>query len=230
MAAADALLNRLREMILSGELLPGERITESSLADRLGVSRTPVRNVLSGLAAEGLIEPVGKRGFAVKAFSEDEALEALEIRAMLEGQAARKLARKGVKPDLLAQLNECLDEGDALFAKRFLNLEDEQEYGVMNARFHSLIVENCGSPILIGMIERLNNVPLVAPSVIVFDQIGLRKAYDILIRAHGHHHAIVEALRDRNEERVDMLFREHANQQRLSMFERRARLRIDAAG
>jgi GntR family transcriptional regulator of vanillate catabolism len=79
------------------------------------------------------------------------------------------------------------------------------------------------------MIGRLNGVPFVGPSVIVFDQIGLRGAFEMLFRAHGHHHAIVEAIRDRDGERSEWLFREHANQQRLSMFERRALLHRKAA-
>ena len=76
----------LREMILSGELAPGERITESGLAERLGISRTPVRNTLPALAAEGFLVPSGKRGFAVKEFTEEESLNALELRSALEGE------------------------------------------------------------------------------------------------------------------------------------------------
>src|SRR5688572_6800620 len=102
---ADApLTKRLREMILSGELQPGQRITEAWLADRLGVSRTPVRNVLPGLAAEGYLEPVGRRGFAVKDFSESESWEALELRSLLEGHAARLVAQNGASSELMAQL------------------------------------------------------------------------------------------------------------------------------
>jgi GntR family transcriptional regulator, vanillate catabolism transcriptional regulator len=227
MADASTLMNRLREMILSGELSPGERITEAALATRLGLSRTPIRNVLPGLAAEGFLEPVGRRGFAVKAFSEAEAMDAIELRSLLEGQAARMLARAGASDDLLAELDTCLAEGDRLFGKRYLDRDDEQQYGAMNRRFHHLIVDNCGSPMLKTMVERLNRVPFVAPAVIVFDQIGLRRAFDFLFRAHGHHHAIVEAIRDRDGERAESLFREHANQQRLSMFERRAHLQLD---
>ncbi len=218
----DTLLNRLREMILAGHLLPGERVTEAGLAERLGLSRTPIRSALPALAAEGLLETVGKRGFAVREFSESESLEALELRALLEGQAARNLAEHGASAALLVALDSCLADGDSLFQKRHLDEEDEQAYGEMNGRFHHLIVEAAGSPLLSMFVERLNLVPLVAPSVIVFDQVGLRRAFDLLFRAHGHHHAIVEAIRQGDGARAEGLFREHANQQRVSMFARRA--------
>lgn len=209
-------------MILSGELKPGERITEAGLAERLEMSRTPVRNVLPVLATEGFLEPVGQRGYRIKAFSEEESWEALELRALLEGYAARILAQNGAPPAVLGALDECLEEGDGLFEKRHLDLEDEQQYGAMNGRFHRIIVDACGSPLLKSLVERLNRVPFVAPSVIVFDQIGLRRAFDLLFRAHGVHHAIVDAIRQRDGSRAEILFREHAHQQRISMFSRRS--------
>jgi GntR family transcriptional regulator, vanillate catabolism transcriptional regulator len=223
--AEAPLLNRIREMILSGELPPGRRVTEEALAEKLGVSRTPVRNVLPSLAAQGLLEPVGRRGFAVKAFSEKESWEALELRALLEGQAARMLAHSGAPDTVLVALDACLERGDRIFASRQLDREDEQAYGAMNEEFHRIIVDACNMPMLKLFVDRLNIVPFVAPSVIVFDQVGLRRAFDMLFRAHGCHHSIVEAIRQRDGTRAEALFREHAHQQRHSMFARRAEQR-----
>jgi GntR family transcriptional regulator of vanillate catabolism len=218
---ADApIMRRIKEMILSGELAPGERVTEQGLAERLGISRTPIRHILPNLATQGLLEPVGKRGFAVKSFSEKECWEALELRALLEGQAARLLAQQGASAQVLAALDECLQSGDRLFAERRLRPADEQLYGIMNERFHRIVVDNCGSPLLKQIVDRLNLLPFVAPSVLVFDQVGISRAFDLLFRAHGCHHAIVEAIRQRDASRAESLFREHAHQQRLSMFSR----------
>jgi GntR family transcriptional regulator of vanillate catabolism len=216
------LMNRVREMILSGELAPGQRVTEEGLADQLGVSRTPVRNILPTLASQGFLQPVGRRGFAVKAFSEKECWEALELRALLEGQAGRLLAQKGASAETLALLDGCLEKGDRLFDKRHLDRDDERQYGAMNEEFHRIIVVACDSPMLTMFIDRLNLIPFVAPSVIVFNQVGYRRAFDLLFRAHGCHHSIVEAIRERDAARAESLFREHAYQQRLSMFSRRA--------
>lgn len=218
---ADApLLHRLREMILTGALAPGERLTEVGLADRLGVSRTPVRNALPALAAEGLVEPIGRRGFAVRAFSDAESVEALELRALLEGHAARSLAQRGASPDLLAELQQCLDQGDALFASGQVTPEDEERYGEINSRFHDLVIAAGGSATLKALIERVNRAPFVSPSAIAFDKVGQPQAFILLLRAHGHHHAIVDAIRQRDGARAETLFREHAHQQRLSMFTR----------
>ena len=84
-----ALLS-LRELILSGELRAGRTHLRAAIVDRLGVSRTPVRTALVRLAEEGLLEPIPSGGFAVKAFTERDIFEALEIRGALEGLAARR--------------------------------------------------------------------------------------------------------------------------------------------
>lgn len=217
----DTLENRLREMILREEIAPGERLTEAALAARLGVSRTPIRNILPRLAAEGMIRPVGRRGYVAAEFSADEIYGALDLRSVLEGWAARSLAEKGASPEVLSEFELCLKQGDELLGKRELDDEDAQRYGSMNGRFHQLVIDACELPILSSFISRLNHVPFVAPSVIVFDEIGHPIAYDLLHRAHGFHHAIVDAIRTRDPARAEFLFREHANQQRMSMFEQR---------
>lgn len=217
----DTLENRLREMILREEIAPGERLTEAGLAQRLGVSRTPIRNILPRLAAEGMIRPVGKRGFVAAEFSSDEIYGALDMRALLEGWAARTLAEKGASAEILAELDECLETGDRLLDKRRLDDEDAQQYGVMNERFHRMIIEACDMPLLLTFIQRLNHVPFISPEIIVFDEIGHPHAYDLLHRAHGFHHAIVDAIRAGDAGRAEFLFREHAQQQRMSMFETR---------
>jgi GntR family transcriptional regulator of vanillate catabolism len=214
-------------MILAGELAPRTRVTEAALAEQLGVSRTPVRNVLPTLAAEGLLAPVGRRGFAVKAFSAQESWEALELRAFLEGHAARLLALKGASPEVLEALEDCLAEGDRLFDKRHLVIEDEERYGAMNARFHRTVVDAAEAPLAAGMIERLNMAPFVAPSVIVFEAVGLKTAFDLLFCAHGCHHAIVDAIRSGDGHRAEALFREHAQQQRLSLLARRRKAGVE---
>lgn len=208
----------IREMILNGELQAGERITEIGLAERLNLSRTPIRNALPALAAEGFLEPLSKRGYSVKVFSQEECQSALELRAILEGHAARTLANKVDKSEALQALKECLEEGDRLFEKRHLMPEDEELYGQMNARFHNIINEHAGSELTSMFIKRLNAVPFVAPSAIAFKNLGLDKAYEHLFRAHGQHHAIVNAIRSGDGQRAEFLFREHGQAQVASLF------------
>jgi GntR family transcriptional regulator, vanillate catabolism transcriptional regulator len=224
--------HRIKQMILHEELKPGERLTEAAIAARLQVSRTPVRNALPALAAEGLLEPVGRRGYRVSLFGELESWQALELRGLLEGHAASLLASRGADDQVMAALEACLVEGDRLFEKRYLDAEDEQHYGEMNGRFHRIILEASALPLLQSMIERLNQVPFVAPAVIMFDEVGLSRAFEYLFRAHGVHHAIVEAIREGDGYRAETLFREHARQQRFSMFSRRSRqaVQLDDTG
>ena len=213
--AENGTIVRIRELILSGALPPGSRVTEIGLAERLNVSRTPVRNVLPALAREGLLEPVGRRGYAVRGFTLVESLEALDVRAMLEGFAARRVAEAGADAALLAALGDCLAEGDAIFAKGRLDAEDEDAYGQMNARFHALIFDAARSPLLNDLYDRVRQAPFVAPGAIAFNRLDLIKAFALLFYAHGQHHAIVDAIASGDGARAEGLFREHANPQRL---------------
>lgn len=202
-------VDRIREMIITGQLLPGERVIEADLAKRLGVSRTPIREALPLLEADGYLEVVGKRGFAVKRFDSNEAYAAMELRAVLEGVAAKYLAQNGASRETIDGLRECLETGDRIFAKRYLTTEDEFRYGEMNSKFHSLVVENCGSKPLIQFVEKLNNMPFTNPSVVVFDHLDLTQAYDELFWAHGQHHDLTRAIQDRDAARAEAIFREH---------------------
>lgn len=200
-------------MILQGELKPGERMPEAELATRLGVSRTPVRQALPALALEGLLVSAGKRGYAVRAFTMEHSLEALKLRSVLEGVAARTVAERGVSAETLVQLKACLAEGDALFMGRQLQDDDEMRYAQMNERFHHLIVEEAGVSLLNSLIERCNVVPFTAPLSIAFSSTSKEKMFDLLFYAQRQHHAIVGAIEAGHGDRAEFLFREHAHTQ-----------------
>jgi GntR family transcriptional regulator of vanillate catabolism len=208
---------QLREMILRGELAPGERVTEADIATRLGISRTPVRQALPALALEGLLVRSGQRGFAVREFKSSDSLDALRLRAVLEGYAARRVAEIGVAPALLRGLRECLAAGDALFDSRRLQEDDEVRYGEMNARFHALILEGSGVHLLPSLAARCNVVPFAGPDRIAFSEVGKQTMYDLLFYAHRQHHAIVDAMVAGQGDRAEFLFREHAISQEHSM-------------
>src|SRR6186713_2728487 len=139
---------RIREMILRGKLAPGERVAEAPLAEELGMSRTPVRQALPLLAQEGLLAVHESRGYVVRAFTAGDVLDAIDIRGVLEGLAARRVAEHGATKPFLRKLHACLHDGDALLAKHRIAENDEAEYAEMNGRFHSLILEEAGSQIL----------------------------------------------------------------------------------
>ena len=106
-------LMALRELLLSGAFEPGERLSELALVARLGVSRTPIRLALDRLATEGLLEPSPSGGFLVRAFTLEDIWDAIAVRGVLEGTAARLAAeRLGeiCELDPIKELQQQMDE------------------------------------------------------------------------------------------------------------------------
>lgn len=201
---------RIREMILHGQLAPGQRVREVELAGTLGVSRTPVREALPILAQEGMLTQLDTRGFVVREFTPQEIMDAIDVRGALEGLAARILAEQGPARRVMQALYQCLREGDDIFAKRHLLESDEERYGDMNKQFHALIVQGAGSKVIADAIERNSRIPFAAAHAIAFDRVDLRRMYDRLFYAHRQHHAIVQALENGESGRVAGLMCEHA--------------------
>lgn len=208
---------RIRELIVEGALPPGTRVAEATIAERLGVSRTPVRNALPALASEGLLEPVGKRGYAVRSFTVEDSFKATEIRCVLEGYAARELAAREDRAPIVAELREALRQGDAIFARGHVVKEDEETYARMNGRFHDLIVGGARDPLLSDLIHRVYSVPFVAPNVVAFKRIPLDEIYPILMSAQHQHHAIVDAIEAGQPEFAETLMRGHSSPARRSL-------------
>ncbi|HEV2570257.1 MAG TPA: GntR family transcriptional regulator [Beijerinckiaceae bacterium] len=211
------VLQRLRDMILQGDLAPGQRVPEAHVAALLGLSRTPVRQALPVLAKEGLLVPAGARGFAVRAFTKAEIAEGVDARGLLEGYAAHVLAQRGMDPETKGRLQDLLAQGDVIFAKRHLVAADERAYGEMNRAFHDTIVEAARLPIVKGLLETLNRIPFASPEMIAFDRLGLEEMYDALWYSHRQHHQIVGAIAAGEGARAENLFREHVNNQIYSM-------------
>lgn len=213
---------KIRELILQGRLAPGTRITEAALSEMLGLSRTPVRQALPALEKDGLLTPVGKRGFAVRAFTHDESLTALETRGTLEGLAAKIAAERGLSAPLQAEFQACLAQGDAILADRGDISASNYAYGEMNARFHRLLLQAADRPLISELVERCAVVPFVSPATIAFGDAQFGDTPDAVVLAdlayaHRQHHYIVEALERREASRAEMLLREHATIQRHSM-------------
>ena len=214
----------IRGMILRGSLKPGQRVAEAALAEALSMSRTPVRQALPLLAQEGLLVESGSRGYIVRTFTRSDILDAIDVRGMLEGFAARRIAERGASPRFLSALRECLAEGDRIFQKGCLLDTDEAAYGEMNARFHDLILEEAGSPIISGAIGRNASLPFAAAAAVAFDVTDLGAMFTALHFAHQQHHAVYEALEAGQGTRVEFLMREHVNtvKKSINMHEGRA--------
>jgi GntR family transcriptional regulator, vanillate catabolism transcriptional regulator len=200
----------LRDFILSGELRPGERISELQAVDKTGASRTPVRMALVRLEEEGLLEAIPSGGFMVKAFSERDILEAIELRGTLEGLAARFAAERGVSARMLEPLKDNLAEIDELVRQDAVSVETFSAYVTLNARFHALLAELGSSGPLSRQIDRACALPFVSPSAFVMAQSGLPEAHQILLIGQDHHRIVVEAIENREGTRAEAVMREHA--------------------
>ncbi len=185
---------RLRQMILDGELSAGERVPELMLVERTGVSRTPIRAALLRLAEEGLLEPSSSGGFVVRAFDEAEVYDAIDVRGMLEGAAARRAAQRRPSHAELSDLRDCVGAMDAIVKRRTLGVQQFSDFVRLNERYHSLLVGLARSPVLTRAVERIVALPFASPSAFVVAQSALADAHQTLILSQEQHRAILEAL------------------------------------
>ena len=200
----------LRDMILSGQLRSGERISELQAVDITGVSRTPVRLALVRLEDEGLLQAIPSGGFMVKAFSERDILDSIELRGTLEGLAARLAAERGASARALEPLKECLSDLDQLVRQDPISVEAFSAYVTMNARFHALLTDLSGSAPVIRQIDRVSAMPFASPSAFVMAQSALPEAHHILLIGQEHHRIVVDAIENREGARAEAIMREHA--------------------
>jgi GntR family transcriptional regulator of vanillate catabolism len=200
----------LRDLLVEGKLRPGERVSELQMVELLGVSRTPVRMALVRLEEEGLLEAIPSGGFSVRAFSEREVFEAIEIRGALEGLAARLAAERGASPSDLRPIVECLDELDHMMMGERMRVENVSRYVELNARFHALLVGLAGSPALARQLERACALPFASPSALVQVQSSSPEAHSLLAVAQDQHRCVVNAIERREGARAEAIMREHA--------------------
>jgi GntR family transcriptional regulator of vanillate catabolism len=215
---ALAIEAALRARILSGELPPGARLREPDLAASFGVSRFPVREALTALARDGLAEHEANRGFAVRAFGPDEVAEAYEMRALLEGQAARLAAERGLSREAEHAMLAAVLAVDALLADRRPPGEAEAAaWRAHNAAFHAHIHSAVPNRFFVRAIAAVQSVPLVGHVLP-----GLHDT-DLLAHFNSEHRAILEAVAARQGGRAEYLMREHidhARRQIAGMLER----------
>lgn len=199
----------LRDLIVQGALKPGERVSELQMVDRLGMSRTPIRAALVRLEQEDLLEALPSGGFAVKAFSERDFAEAIEIRGTLEGLAARLAAERGVRPAQLREARALLAELDTVVRRETIEI-DVSLYVELNARFHALVIAMAGSTALARQIERASALPFASPSALVPVQTRSPESHHILTIAQDQHRCVIAAIERREGSRAEAIMREHA--------------------
>jgi DNA-binding GntR family transcriptional regulator len=195
-SASDVAVELIRQAVIEGRLEPGQRLKEEDLARELGISRTPVREALLVLQTEGLIEALPNRGSIVRSYSPEDLYDMYELRALLEGYAARQASQR-ISADELAALAES--------NKRFSKLRrngDMSDLVAENMRFHNAILDAAGSQRLARMVRSVIELPLVYRSYVWYSKEQ--------IRISEHYHAqLFAALEARDGDRAELIMKEH---------------------
>jgi GntR family transcriptional regulator of vanillate catabolism len=197
----------IRELLLHGEIARGERLSELPLVARLGMSRTPIRLALERLANIGLLDAGATGGFTVREFTVFEVLDAIEVRGVLEGTAARLAAERLTDDGELEPLRHLCRQMDLL---QRLTIDSFAQYMDMNEAFHAAILALSKSAMLRRNLEQVNSLPFASPSAMVFPTSILPRSDETLAIALEQHRGIVEAIASRQGTRAESLAREHA--------------------
>jgi DNA-binding GntR family transcriptional regulator len=172
--AADHAYAEIRGLILSGELRPGERLTEEGLAARCAVSRTPVRDALRRLEADLLIVRSGGSRLSVAELRPEDVEELFTLRAMLEAHAAARAAtrmdRAGLR--LLSEAN------DRLLAAVTGPVPDMEAFVASNRAFHGGILDAASSPRLVSALASLVERPIINRTAARYGAAELRQSAD----------------------------------------------------
>jgi GntR family transcriptional regulator of vanillate catabolism len=198
----------LREKIVSGELPGGMRLFEVSLAEKLEISRTPVREALSRLAEEGLLDRLPNGGFVVRRFGYEDVIDSIELRGVMEGTAARLAAERGASPEGLARLHEIVEKIDVCFGEG--DEVDFDAYSDLNEDFHRELAGLCGSEMIRREVERASALPFASPSAFLPNRMEIAAFRRSLRSAQEQHKAIVNAIVGREGARAEFVAREHA--------------------
>jgi len=202
----DEVTTHLRELILTQEIPAGSQLLQVELAEKLGVSRTPLREAFRILERDGLVRIAnGNRTVEVVSWTPDELRDLYEVREVVDGLAARLVARAGMSKDLDRQLKRSLEQ-----MERSVEKLDHQLQVAAHTTFHAAIAEHCGNSRVIALLPliRLTGAAL-HPALEGAYRDGAEEPRALLKEGLEHHRAIYQALRDGDERAAEELARRH---------------------
>lgn len=196
--ASDRAYEQIRELIISGELAPGDPLGEEALAELCGVSRTPIRDALRRLEADMLVGRTETQRSFVADWSLDDIEDVFELRAMLEARAARRAAGR-MNDESLARLRAC---NAAIGRAIAVSPPDIDAFLEQNRDFHAIILELAASRRLSLLLGSLIEQPVVWRTA---HQYG----HDELRRSHGEHEELLAAFARRDGEWAESIMAGH---------------------
>lgn len=203
--ATHTVLSSLRERILTGQIAPGTRLRAEALATEMNVSRTPIRSALAVLSAEGVVQYSVNRGYTVRSVTIGDILASVEVRAALEGTAARLSVEHGWEPSELELLVDCAAKGRAIVDAGLWSEQIEAEWYGLNWIFHRAINIAARNPVLRNAMRMTILAPVtgdvIRTSPVVAAQVPQRLRQiptttpEHIQRSQADHEAIVKAIR-----------------------------------
>lgn len=197
-SAVQRVYFHVADRLATGELAAGEWLRERTLAESMGISRTPVREAMNKLAAEGLVRLERNRGAQVVAWTREQIVEIYGLRAATEAfvasLAAQKIDRASLTrlEDNLAEYVEVIEQDDSTRSRA----------AELNNEFHALVLDATRNESLIYMVNGVMSLPLVRRTF-------LRYSVEDLRRSASQHRDLLEALRDRDAEAASMVMHVH---------------------
>lgn len=205
MSLGEEVYRRLKQAIVDGDLTPGSRLVEATLASDMNVSRTPVREALQHLVADGLVTPDGSRGIIVARTSLENVEHAYALREVLEGLAAR-LAAQHRRPDLLRVLADSLRMMES-------GIEDAAEFDRYHSMFHDTIAEMTENPFLI---QSLSSLQGFRTRMVTLHWVTKKR----VLTSVPEHRRIFEAIELREADVAEEYAKEHVRQTRDGLLRR----------
>lgn len=202
----EVVFNALRDAIINGELEPGERLMEIKLANKLGVSRTPIREAIRKLELEGLVVMTPRKGAEVAKISRDDLTDVMEVRRVLEVLAMElacdKITDEQIKllEDNLEDFGKCIGSGGAT------------EVSSIDVNFHDIIYQSTGNRRLIQILNNLRE-QMYRYRFVYIKEMGSRQAL------HLEHEIILNALKERDKKKSVEAILTHVNNQEKAILE-----------
>lgn len=215
----EAVLARLREMILQGRFAVHSKLQEVALSEMLGVSRTPVRLALQSLAQEGLLIYSPQRGFTVRGFTVKEIVDAIDVRGRLEAFACEIVATRGLSAASRVRLEENVEETRRLVARDAHTLADVERWAALNEEFHQTIIAEANNGLISQFIEQIRRVPMASAGVSPTTPENAEQVFGYVGEAAVMHGLVLDALVNRQPARAQLLMTEHIYQGRARMQE-----------
>ena len=188
----DVVFNTLRQAILRGELKPGERLMEIHLANKLGVSRTPIREAIRKLELEGLVNIIPNKGAYVTGISDKDVHDIYMIRSMLEGLCVR-WATEHITQEQLEELDEII-----LLSEYHMDKGHSDQLTELDGRFHQILYEASQSRILDHVLSDFHKYVQLARRASV-------KTEERAIKSIGEHNEILNAIKAKDAEKAGNL-------------------------